>query len=701
MIKMIKKSLTSILCVLGLSVMLGACGSRAGTAGQSGNNATAESAASSGAEGESNARAEDAAKAAEESKVSRDAAAAGDEKNADSAAEAAKENADWTVLVYMTGANELDEEEAYATDALRQFAATKQNDHVNLVVETGACKKWYTEDELGFEIAADKLQRYALEDGSYSLIEEEELKSMGASQTLSEFIQWGSANYPADKYMLFIYAHGGGSLSGLIFDEQFDNDALSLEEFETALADGGTMFEAIYMQTCLMASLETAQALAPYTNYYLASEEVAYALDYQSSLQYLYDNPTVNGANFGKMVCDAYQTKYAQYTANALTSSTFSVIDESKIDAVALAFNQAAGTLRTLLEQDPDEFRMFAIQAAQADRYEEATMIDLLDFAVKTRGYGLSEEDTNALINSVRDAVLYQHKGNDHAFSGGLSFYYNPTADEKALDHYARNCKNAQYLGFLDQINYTWTAPAWVYEQVEKKPEIRWDDYQVEVAVEKSEEDRPMLRFVHGKSGIAAIENAIFQYDERRDTWMYLGMDAEFESDFDEDTFEDNFDGTWLSVNGVVCQANIASDDENGVVYDIPFQFDEDTELGTDGYFFLRVLYSYENKTFEVIGIRKDSIVEMGNPERGVIALSELEGEKITLIGTEHKDEHSDLIGYRELGTITCTDTFTVERKTLPKGIYRYCYVVMDLFGRTQLSSADVTWDGKKAVFAF
>ena len=48
--------------------------------------------------------------------------------------------------------------------------------------------------------------------------------------TLSDFIQYSKAKYPADRYMLVLWDHGGGSLTGYGYDQNFPNDSMTLDE---------------------------------------------------------------------------------------------------------------------------------------------------------------------------------------------------------------------------------------------------------------------------------------------------------------------------------------------------------------------------------------------------------------------------------------------------------------------------------------
>ena len=51
---------------------------------------------------------------------------------------------------------------------------------------------------------------------------------MGEAQTLADFVACGLANSPAENMGLVFWNHGGGSISGVCFDENYDKDSLSL-----------------------------------------------------------------------------------------------------------------------------------------------------------------------------------------------------------------------------------------------------------------------------------------------------------------------------------------------------------------------------------------------------------------------------------------------------------------------------------------
>ena len=328
------------------------------------------------------------------------------------------------------------------------------------------------------------------------------------------------------------------------------------------------------LDTCLMATLETAQAVKGSVKYLVASEETVPGMGsaFRTWLQYLYNNPVCDGARFGKVVCDATQQKYAEL---GMTSSarqlTFSVVDLSKIDAVSEAFDRMFVEIGSLL-QDPARFSAFGYFTQHMQHYYYANMVDLADMASRAQNKALSNDAANAVIEAVDAAVVYNVKGDQRSYSHGLSFYYEPKASCGMLDHYARSCKSAPYLAFLDAVNMGWTAPAWVYEQTALVPDITRQDYIVETAVNLSREGLPMLTVTNAKHAVAAIDTLLYQYDKTTASWLALGESTQVDGEFDEGVFTTEFPKEWFTLNNNLCRMNIEEETVTHTLYGIPFR---------------------------------------------------------------------------------------------------------------------------------
>lgn len=657
--------------------------------------------------------------------------------------------ADWTVLMYLCG-TDLESQNSMATYNLEEIAKTTPTDSVNMLIQTGGTRQWHAKENLGLDIATDKLQRYHFGTKGYALVDEQPLASMSAGSTLTDFVKWGAAAYPAEKYMLVLWDHGGGSSAGLILDELYNSSIMNLEDLGRALGDAGVHFENIVTDTCLMASLETAQAIAPYANYFVASEEVVpgQGSAYQSWLQYLYDTPSCKGDRFGKVFCDVTQQKYAELGDATSNMLTYSVIDLSKIEAVTVAFNKMFLEIGKMLE-DPLHFQTFSYFTRNTEHYYLPTMVDLYDMASRARNTAMTNETANAVQEAVSNAVLYSIRGDGRTYSNGLSFYYEPTAPSSTLDHYARNSNNPAYLAFLDAANMDWTAPAWVYEKTERLPDIKREDYIVESETSVTESGNYQAQITNAKSSVVAVDSVLYKYNKDNNAWLLLGHNFDVDGDFENGIFTDRFTGMWPTLGGVLCQINVLEEtvthtlygipclldagDEGqkqvtlraGYVYDVPLDQSmqtsanntatdsapadsavadnaatvEPTEQATAEDATAAVPADPYSGAYALYGVWSEYDSSVNLPSRDIADLKQFNGftlqpllNAVTLSGQK--------MGYVPSGKVTISNTLDIVNQPLPKGDYAYAFIITDSFGKKhETAPAVIHWNGKTAVF--
>jgi hypothetical protein len=188
----------------------------------------------------------------------------------DGANENSTDDNSWTLLIYMCGST-LESRSGEASKNIKEMLQAEIPENANVVIQTGGARSWKTDG-----ISASSTDRFIIENNNLTLVDRIITKqNFAESSTLTNFITFGLTNYPADHTALILWDHGGGSLSGVCFDENFGMDGLTLTELDTALkdADIATKFEFIGFDACLMATYETASVIAPYANYLVASEE--------------------------------------------------------------------------------------------------------------------------------------------------------------------------------------------------------------------------------------------------------------------------------------------------------------------------------------------------------------------------------------------------------------------------------------------
>ena len=348
----------------------------------------------------------------------------------------------WTLLFYVCGADlESDSQQGgYASGDISEImSVNNQPSDVSIVLECGGAKSWKNST---INSHKDKLSRWHIRNGQLKHDEDVNKVSMGESSTLSDFLTWGIKNYPAEKYGLFMWDHGG-ALTGCCFDENANDDCLYTTEIASAMstaksatssAEGAfDKFEFITYDACLMALQEVADANAPYFNYMLASQESesGYGYDYDAWLPTLYNNPkTVTSLEILSSIGDTFMTEQdklasqwnAQYNQNQGDENywpydqTQSVFDLSKMSAYKTAFDSFATDLANNYLTSSSGWNTFKniVTSSNVQSYGEGEF-DIFNLAgtkglltaMKSSYSGLSSKMT-AVENALADVVVYE-----------------------------------------------------------------------------------------------------------------------------------------------------------------------------------------------------------------------------------------------------------------------------------------------------
>ena len=616
---------------------------------------------------------------------------------------------EWNVLFYLCG-TDLESNYGAASLNLAGIAEATANESVNMLIQTGGTKEWHTLDNIGVEVANDRLQRWAYGKDGFTLVEEAEDACMSHADTLSDFIKWAGENYPAKKNMLLLWDHGGGSLDGMIVDENYDRTIMPVYALERALRDGGVHFDLILTDMCLMASLEVCQAMAPYADYLAASEEVM-AGDgtcYGKWVSYLYERPECSAVQLAKRVCDLTQQSYAEKDdKNTMGMFTMSVIDLSKTDALAAAFNafitEVAG-----LTQNPEALYKYARATYYTENYMAREMYDLFDLAQRAIKGGISPKAAHAVQDAVEDAVVYNLRSSSHMYSHGLSVFNALNMDALTLDHFARTSKNAEHLAYLDCINPKWDAPDWVYEKTERLPELDRVHYLIKPTVSYSEDgSTAWLTMETGDAASVFLAYELMQKDAKSGVLYSLGTSGELEVEMDEETgavmYAAGFDGTWPTLGGLPQYMEIADDTEEYVLYNIPVIYSDQVmqmRVKKD-YPFMDEQGEAMQTQYEIQGIWNQLDSHTGLPGRDVYPMSEIEGEKVSLCRVLYSSKLNKIADHLPTKEMTLAKSMRIAPEKLPVGDYLMRFVVKDVFGNVHYTKDmfPVKWDGKRVTY--
>jgi hypothetical protein len=309
--------------------------------------------------------------------------------------------ASWTLLVYMVADTNLEYD---ALNDLQEMAAVGSGEGFNIIVQADRTPEYTPDGVLNLENWDQSLRLKVMAD-SLEVVEDQGEVNMGDPATLADFVSWGIATYPADKYGLVFWDHGGGWV-GFGDDESHDHDGLTLNEIRRGLDDGlaatdVSRFQFIGFDACLMATWETAVTLEYHAEYLLASEELepGHGWDYRA-LQGAKDDPTTSAADLTSALVDGFVGQAEE--AGTAATITLSVTDLTLVHQVTAAVKQFAETALPVLK---DLLNTIGRERAQVEEYGPLVdpraitgMVDLGDIVRRIA-------DADATLADARTAV--------------------------------------------------------------------------------------------------------------------------------------------------------------------------------------------------------------------------------------------------------------------------------------------------------
>ena len=334
----------------------------------------------------------------------------------------------WAIYWYLCG-SDLESEYQAATSDLMEMEQVTLPENVTVVIETGGSYEWSHP-----AVEAGQLGRYVYTGDTLEMVDALPNANMGAPEALEDFLQFCTENYPADRTMLVFWNHGGGSLSGVAFDETFDDDSLSLPEIYSAVASTCTLsreappFDVVGFDACLMATVDTAYMLEDCARYLVASEETEPGCGWNYS-QWLYAlgcDPTMNGAELGRVICDSYTVGCEEI--DQAGDITLSVVDLQKLQPLLEAYEALGREALAKAAADGRFFAQLGRGAGRAENYGGNTddqgytdMVDLGDFVRNNQD--LFGDNAQTLLQALENCVLYQVNGPYRDGATGLSCY--------------------------------------------------------------------------------------------------------------------------------------------------------------------------------------------------------------------------------------------------------------------------------------
>ena len=368
--------------------------------------------------------------------------------------------ADWTILVYMAGDNDLDD---FGGDDLAEMKKVGSSDRINILVQRDSAA------------AGVPTRRYRVTKGANA--EDDVVQRIGETNTgdpkvLADFLKWGRVEYPAKRTMAVLWNHGagwddtdiyaeakrrglnpppsrpssgaglrrsgvrgrpmlpggfikrsaakkrfrgpffltafqlekvGGKRRAIAFDDDAQDflDSVEMKKVLQAEAKAAKRkFDVIGMDACLMSMVETGLQVAQAGEVFCGSQEVepGEGWPYDRILKALAAKPEMDGRELAALIVKEFVGSYSK--RQAVTQSAF---DLASLKAVQKAANEL-GTLLAKAYKTKDFATQGAIMSARvrAQGYEHADYVDLVDFCSLL---ATTLPSAAAVTKKVKDAV--------------------------------------------------------------------------------------------------------------------------------------------------------------------------------------------------------------------------------------------------------------------------------------------------------
>lgn len=605
----------------------------------------------------------------------------------------ALEDGSWAVYWYLCG-SDLESNGGFATNDLSELMEVELPENVNVVIETGGSAVW--QNDL---MDADKLQRWLYNSEGLQLVDEQPSASMGEAQTLADFLSFAKENYPAEKTAVVFWNHGGGSVTGAAFDEIYGYDSLTLDEMYQAFSSvwNPSMekqpLELIGFDTCLMATVDVAYTFADLAHYLVASEETepANGWYYSQWVGTLAQNPSMNGEELGKVICDAYYAGCEE--VGTQDNTTLSLTDLTKVQALLDAYDTFGAEALAAACTDPGFFSQFGRVAAQSENYGGNTkeqgytnMVDLGHMARQSVGMLGSAQE---VLDALDDCVLYQVGGQYRTEATGLSCYYSYNGDVEDFNSYAglgagvafKYFYSYELTGELDDSGMAYIADM----DFEELPEVKnllstdWDGAPLDL-----DEDGVSFLTLGPEANdiLAGIGFSLYYVDEESDMMLLLGTDNDMNADWDNGVFSDNFRGVWGSIDGNIVYMELSYESEDYNLYAIPVLLNGEE-------YNLQVVYDFSTDEWNVLGARQ-GIDNSGMADKELRLLQE--GDEITTIWYMSTASGDDEFEPYTAATVTVTADTAFGEMELPDGSYSMVYEMRDAMDNYAYSEP-VTFD--------
>ena len=328
-----------------------------------------------------------------------------------------------TILVYICG-TELESNEGEASGDIREMISSGIGNAagVSVLLATGGTTAWQR-----YDISSRTVQYYRLGGSGLELMKDAGRMNMGEANTLSSFLRFGISAAPASRYALVLWDHGGGPVHGVCYDQNYQEDHLSLDELREGLAAGlnGAKLDIIGFDCCLMNCVDLCSDLCGIADYAVVSQELVSGtgLNYDEWMRPILENPGISSEKIAMAMAETYVAENSR--GRQATTATMSVVSMNAMPAVMETVHAFSSSLTSLLQTNLSGVIRLRNQLTSFGEFLDYDASDLVDVEDMCSAFSaLLPEESSALQQAARQAVCYNCTTKDIAdYAHGLSFF--------------------------------------------------------------------------------------------------------------------------------------------------------------------------------------------------------------------------------------------------------------------------------------
>jgi len=353
------------------------------------------------------------------------------------------EYAEWTIMVYLDGDNNL---ESSAIDDFLEMSDVGSTEEINIIVQFDRTP--------GYDYRYDNwvtTKRYYITQGmvpdDINAIQDIGEANMGDPQVLIDFATWAMSDYPAHHYCLIIWDHGNGwktsNSTGRkhICEDDTNKDVLETYELRQALdvitSSGNNKLDLIGFDACLMGMIEIAYEIKNYALYMTGSEdtEPSTGWNYYNTLSALvYSSSNVIGEELGGLFV-------FYYSGDQITLST---LDLNLVEDLTTALDYLISDIQLAKYRDDIQYAMYNV-----NYYSDS--VDLYHFIELLQQY-IDDKDINYkaehVLNKINDVVTSETHDSYNENSHGIAIYLPYYSYDQSYES-LRFAQNSQWDEFL------------------------------------------------------------------------------------------------------------------------------------------------------------------------------------------------------------------------------------------------------------